>query len=406
MDNITHTIIGLGVAEIAMQWRMKDRSGLQSNLRPLYWLSSAVANNLPDLDVPWIKLLGGGRMEFLLQHRGYSHTLGAVLPIAIFTLLLCWAIAKKRQLEVNKKDWLWLGGLAIFGVLSHILADSWNSYGVHPFWPWQNRWYYGDFIFILEPWIWITLIPCLLFSSLPKWIRSFLFLLYVAIVGAAWKISYVPSPIALLLSIMALIGLATKSLPQSKRLSYSFSLLFVVLLGFAFVSTITKRELNSRFLAISPDNQHITLVISPLPANPFCWNYISVETSEKEFLLRSGIFAPFSDFYPVEACPIMIEGNRVAPLEGFGSGFPGELLSLGTFRGSLAELRLLDNNCYFAAFRHFARAPFWILHGDSVTIGDLRFDNGKSHGFSTIEIPAKSGPQCPQIPPWDLALPL
>jgi hypothetical protein len=29
---------------------------------------------------------------------------------------------------------------------------------VHPFWPLDNRWYYGDLIFILEPWIWVAIL--------------------------------------------------------------------------------------------------------------------------------------------------------------------------------------------------------------------------------------------------------
>ena len=42
-------------------------------------------------------------------------------------------------------------------LLSHIVADAWNSYGVHPFWPFDNHWYYGDAINIYEPWLWVIL---------------------------------------------------------------------------------------------------------------------------------------------------------------------------------------------------------------------------------------------------------
>src|SRR4029453_7993236 len=40
---------------------------------------------------------------------------------------------------------------------SHLALDALNSYGVHPFYPADNRWYFGDAVFILEPWLWLLL---------------------------------------------------------------------------------------------------------------------------------------------------------------------------------------------------------------------------------------------------------
>ena len=42
-------------------------------------------------------------------------------------------------------------------LLGHLVLDSWNSYGVHPFYPFDMRWYYGDAMFIVEPWLWLFL---------------------------------------------------------------------------------------------------------------------------------------------------------------------------------------------------------------------------------------------------------
>ena len=39
--------------------------------------------------------------------------------------------------------------LAWLAVLSHILLDYTNNYGVHPYWPFDNRWIYGDSVFIV-----------------------------------------------------------------------------------------------------------------------------------------------------------------------------------------------------------------------------------------------------------------
>ncbi len=35
--------------------------------------------------------------------------------------------------------------------LSHILLDYTNNYGVRPFWPFSERWYSGDIVFIVDP---------------------------------------------------------------------------------------------------------------------------------------------------------------------------------------------------------------------------------------------------------------
>ena len=45
---------------------------------------------------------------------------------------------------------------ACVGMVLHISMDGLNVYGVHPFWPFDARWYYGDLIFIVEPVFWIA----------------------------------------------------------------------------------------------------------------------------------------------------------------------------------------------------------------------------------------------------------
>ena len=46
------------------------------------------------------------------------------------------------------------GRSALLGTLLHLSMDALNSYGVHLFWPFENRWFYGDSVFIVEPLYW------------------------------------------------------------------------------------------------------------------------------------------------------------------------------------------------------------------------------------------------------------
>jgi inner membrane protein len=41
--------------------------------------------------------------------------------------------------------------------LSHILLDYTNNYGVRPFWPFSERWYSGDIVFIVDPIVLVVL---------------------------------------------------------------------------------------------------------------------------------------------------------------------------------------------------------------------------------------------------------
>ena len=47
--------------------------------------------------------------------------------------------------------------LGYLGVYSHVFLDYLNNYGVRLLNPFDWRWLYGDAVFIVDPWLWITL---------------------------------------------------------------------------------------------------------------------------------------------------------------------------------------------------------------------------------------------------------
>jgi inner membrane protein len=42
-------------------------------------------------------------------------------------------------------------------ILSHPVLDTLNTYGVRWLMPFSGRWYYGDALFIVDPWVWLAL---------------------------------------------------------------------------------------------------------------------------------------------------------------------------------------------------------------------------------------------------------
>jgi inner membrane protein len=147
MDNLTHTLVGAALAETGL----KRRSGLAT-------ATLMIAANLPDLDVLAIPL--GENLTF---RRGWTHgPVGLLLlPPLLALALVGWdrwqrhrdtrppARAPVRPVALLLLAWL--------GALTHPFLDWLNSYGIRLLMPFSHTWYYGDALFIIDPWIWLAL---------------------------------------------------------------------------------------------------------------------------------------------------------------------------------------------------------------------------------------------------------
>ena len=112
---------------------------------------SAFANNLPDFDFVYTGITQPARLGYLLHHRGHTHTIPVALALSGAALLALVLAARRWDFGLTRRDFAWLFGLAFGGALLHIAMDFTNNYGVHPFWPFYSGWFYGDFVFIVEP---------------------------------------------------------------------------------------------------------------------------------------------------------------------------------------------------------------------------------------------------------------
>jgi len=117
-----------------------------------------LAANAPDVDI--VTLIFGGRWTFLQQHRGISHSIVGTLVLAILLPVLFWVVdsvmARTRRTVPRVK----FKGLLLASILvaaTHPLLDWTNNYGLRPFLPWSARWFYGDFVFVIDPFIWLVL---------------------------------------------------------------------------------------------------------------------------------------------------------------------------------------------------------------------------------------------------------
>lgn len=55
--------------------------------------------------------------------------------------------------------------LSFIAILSHPLLDTLNTYGVRWLMPFSGEWFYGDTLFIVDPWVWLALSVGLYYSG-------------------------------------------------------------------------------------------------------------------------------------------------------------------------------------------------------------------------------------------------
>ena len=177
MDNLTHSLVGLTAA----------KTGLE-RLSPGATLLCVLAANSPDSDV--VVGIFGDRWDLLQHHRGITHSLVGTTCLALLAPLIfygaerLWARLRRHAPKTNFR------GLLIASCIvtaTHPLLDWTNNYGIRFLLPWNPRWFYGDLVFIVDPFIWLALITGLLviWRTRPEAKARIAFLSF-AIVGAYW----------------------------------------------------------------------------------------------------------------------------------------------------------------------------------------------------------------------------
>ena len=144
MDNLTHSLVG------ALLGRMGAK-----RLTPRAMPALILSANLPDIDsfvAPWFGY------PARTAHRGFTHGDRRAGHHALRGGGNHSGLGKLRP---GKDGPVKLGGLllaCLIGTLSHPVLDFMNTYGIRLLEPFSHRWFYGDTLFIIDPWIWIMLI--------------------------------------------------------------------------------------------------------------------------------------------------------------------------------------------------------------------------------------------------------
>lgn len=384
MDNLAHSFAGAWIGESIHRNSKSQTSQIDHERRLLYLTASIFANNAPDLDLVLSPLLPEP-LGYLLHHRGHTHTAGFFLiQIALVFGLVCLIPSFRRRIFADTSARNGVALLAFVGLVVHLMFDSLNSYGVHPFWPLNSNWYYGDLVFIIEPILWASFGIPVIYLMRTRWAQAALIGLIVFVPVAATFAGIVPVvSLAILLTLMAvLVVIARKKTPEVSLLSG-----LVTALAFLAVQTAGQKlaltEVRKLF-AVSTENE-LEIVLSPTPVNPLCWGFIRIAADKagENYSLERG---------RISALPSMLSSSRCPLLRRDSSG------GVSRETGSVSHFRALaQNDCWFEGWLRFARAPS--INERRAT--DLRFQAQGELNFTTLPLVESGQRECPGwYPNW------
>jgi inner membrane protein len=178
MDPITHTMAGAVMAKVGGDRRT-----------PLAMATLILAANAPDID---IFAAGLGAYSSLALRRGWTHGPPAILALtlAIAALMLGWDrwVRRRRNPSLAPADPKWILALAFIGCLSHPMLDWLNTYGIRLLTPISSQWFYGDAVFIIDPYWWLLLAHVLVIARRGAPVRR---VRIAAALAVAWPIALI-----------------------------------------------------------------------------------------------------------------------------------------------------------------------------------------------------------------------
>jgi inner membrane protein len=158
MDPLTHTLVGANLAATRLGQKTK-----------LAAAALVIGANLPDVDAI---LYFTGHDDFALWfRRGWTHGVLAllVLPLILSVALDCasrgWRSLRGGEATVvesggsrhRSPELRWLLALSYLAIATHPFLDWLNTYGMRWLMPFRGTWFYGDAVYIMDPWLWLIL---------------------------------------------------------------------------------------------------------------------------------------------------------------------------------------------------------------------------------------------------------
>jgi inner membrane protein len=325
---------------------------------PLF--AGVLSSNLPDIDLLWMPLFSDPKLGYLLHHRGHTHTLALVIPQALLVAVL----AKRLDKE---QGFLGLFLISVLGLLLHIGFDACNSYGVHPFWPFDSRWFYGDSLFIIDPYLLLVLLCAVAGGLNARWR-----------VGLGAGLGLIGAGVGVVGGWVAagLWGLVAGGLWWSWRAAFP-GMMWLVMVGVVglqgFCGRLGGGLVEQALGRQVPEERVIELARTPLPGRPWCVSVLSASLGPgRSYVLRSAWVSLVPELEEPSGCSL--DRKRSLKLGAVEFSPDKRVFWEGGWSRPAMEL---EKSCRVESFLGFARMPWW----QEGMLGDFRFDGA---GFAEV----------------------
>lgn len=256
MDPLTHTLVGANLAATRLGEKTRFAAA-----------ALVVGANLPDVDAI---LYFAGDSDFALEfRRGWTHGVLAlfVLPFVQTALLL--ALDRVRPNAARRANPRWLLILSTIAIWSHPALDWLNTYGMRWLMPFDGTWFYGDSVYIMDPWLWLVLGTGWLIgrrASIPTVVVWAVFALAIARVVGRRSPEYL-----IVVGLVALLLLAALLVRPFRTRTFATGALIVAALYIG--ARLIVHELTVR--AVAAEVRAERMMVGPHPMNPLQWNVIA-----------------------------------------------------------------------------------------------------------------------------------
>ena len=281
MDPLAHTLFGATLAEAGL----KRKTALAT-------ATLIIGANIPDIDALAMLVSSDYALWF---RRGWTH---GILALFIWPFLLTGLmlgidrLIQKRLQHRNRTrpgppmQPLILLGIAFLGVWSHPLLDLLNTYGVRLLMPFSGTWFYGDTLFIVDPWFWLLAGAGVVLARSESWVGiGGWIVLGTATTALITTAEVVPLVVKViwLTGITAIVIIRWSGQYRGATQPIAFSLLALLILYISIMIIGSKQTSSTARAQLNESGTEILQVMAnPLPAR---------------FFLRTGIAASESHYY-------------------------------------------------------------------------------------------------------------
>jgi inner membrane protein len=290
LDPIAHTFTGMALAAAGLR-----------RATPLAATALFMGANAPDVDV--VAAFLGDYAEFA-HRRGWTHGVLALAlwPFALTGVLLAWDryVRSKRNPDAAPARAGPLLALTALAVLTHPTLDWLNNYGMRWLMPFDGTWFYGDALFVIDPWFWLLAggaafltfsqsrlakvrwaVFCALATALIVASAATTLSNAAEVVPAAAAVVWVAGVAALVAARWRLRAASPATLERAAQAGLALAAVYVVALLAASAAARNEVRATARAQGIAVED----VMVAPRPANPFVGDVV-VATRDEYYVGR------------------------------------------------------------------------------------------------------------------------